>query len=105
MSKEKADTNHRMGKYTGYDVVDGGYRIAPRYEQQFDECNYREAGIKQLINSVLDHANNEMASIMERRQKLFEELADDIGIDLTSGNWSYGHGVLKKSPDTESEKH
>ena len=92
--KEK-NKNHHMGKRTGYELVDGEYHIAPLYQQQFEKLSYEVGGIKAMLDIVTSHASSDLEKIAKLRQQIFEELADDIGIDMKEG-WVYSGGIIKK---------
>lgn len=102
MTKEKIDTNHHMGKRTGYELINGEYHIAPTYWQQFDFLAFREAGIKKILEIITDHFADDLKNIKEAEHKIFIELADDLGIELADG-WTYSNGVLKRAESKASK--
>jgi hypothetical protein len=96
MGKTKNENpNHHMGKRTGYDLINGEYHIAPSYIEQFNALYFKEAGIKAMLNAVADHVSEDLKNTAEVRQKIFNDLSEDIGIDLKQQWEYYGNGVLK----------
>lgn len=73
---KKENPNHHMGKETGYELIDGVYHIAPMYSEHFDTLNYREQGIKNMLNAVTEH----------------------LGLD-TSKRYVYQRGTLREIPE------
>ena len=104
MKKEKINPNHHMGKRTGYELINGEYYIAHCYTDEFAELNYKEQGIASMFNGLIEHAQNDMKVIAKQRHDLFATIADDIGIDLSDGNWTYNpYGeFIKKVEKKES---
>ena len=93
--KEKENPNHHMGKRTGYELINGEYHIARLYSRQFQELNHRVGGIETMLNIVTSHAAKDLEELSKSRRRIFEDLADDIGIDLEEG-WTYVNYILKR---------
>jgi hypothetical protein len=101
--RKKENPNHRMGKQTGYELINGEYHIASLYQEQFTALNFKAEGIKSMLNIVTQHASDDLEEIAKQRQKIFNEMADDIGIDLKDG-WNYCNGVLRPVKKPEEKK-
>lgn len=100
----KKNKKHHMGKRTGYDLINEEYHIAPLYLEQFNELNQKTEGIKAMLDIVTSHASKDLEEISKIRGKIFEGIADDIGIDLKEG-WTYCNGILKRVEDGKEAKH
>ena len=99
--KEKENPNHHRGKRTGYELINGEYHIAPLYWQQFEALNHKANGIQIMLHIVTSHASNDLEEMSKIRQGIFEDVADDLGIDLKEG-WTYSNCILKRiTPKSE----
>lgn len=96
MGDKKEVTSHHMGKETGYDLVNGEYSIAPLYCQQFDYLTNKEAGIKEMLNTVADHVAKDLEDIIKKKQEVWRKLSEDIGLDFKNKNWVYHNGIVKE---------
>ncbi len=94
--KEKENPYHHMGNQTGYDLINGEYHIAPLYVQQFDNLACEATGIRVMLEMVTTHAAHDLKTLSEVRMRLWKELEDDLGIDTTTGTWSYQRGVVRQ---------
>jgi len=95
MAKEKENPNHRMGKTTGYDLINGDYHIAPLYQERFAQIALKRQGIREMLDIVTEHAAKDLELLGEETQKLWQELAEDIGIKI-NGGWIYTDGIVSK---------
>ncbi len=95
MKKEKENHNHHMGKQSGYELINGEYHIAPMYVAQFDALEDRAIGIKHMLEIVATHASEDLEQIRKQQRRVWETLADDLGIDLSKG-WKYKNCVVSK---------
>ena len=96
MTKKKEDTTYHMGKRTGYSLIDGRYHIAPAYTIQFEDLRKQRAGIDEMLCIVTSHAAKTLEVIAGQDKKLWDEIIDDIGLDINV-EWVYYHsGVIKK---------
>ena len=103
MAKKKEGTN-RMGKRTGYDLVDGVYHIAPMYTRQFEELWALRRGIEDMLAIVIKHAAKDLEPINKAYTKLWCNLADDIGLVLgvPGKEWNYyTDGTIKQKEKAE----
>jgi hypothetical protein len=98
MKAKTKDTTHFMGKRTGYELINGEYHLAPFYCDQFARLNAEEAGIRKMLEIIIDHASADLKTIEERKKRVFEDIGEDLGIDLKTIGWNYHHGsgVLKQ---------
>lgn len=97
MKQEKniPNPNTHVGKHTGYDLINGEYHIAPIYRERFDEIFATEAGIEKMLSMVVDHVSQDLKHLALKRQALWLEVADDLGIDLKAHpHWRHVNGVL-----------
>ena len=92
---KKDNPNHKMGKLTGYEIVDGGYRIAPLYQERFSSLFFKRKGIEEMLAIVTRHASSDLVEISIELHRIWEDLSKDIGIDH-SESWTYLNGVIKK---------
>jgi len=95
MGKKKNNTNHHMGKQSGYDLIDGVYHIAPMYCKRFDDFRLRKAGIDEMLACVTGHASEELEQLYGQRKRLWDEIAEDLDLDA-SVPWIYYNGTIKK---------
>ena len=94
MSKTKnADKAYRMGKQTGYRLIDGVYHIAPLYQGQFEELAHKDDSIKAMLRAVTTHAVEDLEVISKARKKLWDFLIDDLGLD-SDVIWDYHNGKV-----------
>ena len=91
--KEKVNPNHHMGKQTGYDLVDGAYRIAPLYQNQLDFIIHQKEGIEQMVAMVTKHAAQDLTELSKKEQAIWNELSDDIGLPKDK-KWAYSNGTI-----------
>jgi hypothetical protein len=97
---ELVESTHRIGKYTGYDLINGEYHLAPQYVQQFNDLFHREKGIEELLKMVAHHAQEDLTAISKEKQGIWVTIGEDLGIDVTAnGNWRYSNGIIKKSQE------
>jgi hypothetical protein len=94
MANKNTDPNHRMGKTTGYDLINGEYHIAPLYQEQFNALLHEKGGIEDMLSAVTKHAQKDYEDISKREETLWERLAEDIGLDIHAG-WTYRRGIVK----------
>jgi hypothetical protein len=104
MKKEKSNPNYHMGKQTGYELINGEYHIAPTYQERFSHLTMKQVAIQTLVNSVMDHASQDLQEIIKQQQKVWEDLAEDIGIDIKL-KWVYNGSVLKLENPPKAENH
>ena len=102
MAKKKKDTNH-MGKHTGYELVDGVYHIAPVYISQFGDLGAQRAGIEDMLAMVTRHAAKDLEVVARAYRKLWDDVAEDLGLDITSGEWGYYRNGTIKQKDSHKE--
>ncbi len=103
--KEPENPNHHMGKRTGYHLINGEYHIAPLYVEQFDKLTNRQAGIKKMLAAVTENASEQLAQIAESYKRVWDELADDLGLDRNEV-WTIRNEIVKKQekPGSEAKK-
>lgn len=73
----------RTGKYggsgNGYELhEDGSYKIAPADGQSIEEILSEIESIKNLMDSVWDHAQKQLKEVENRRAKWFSEMAKSL---------------------------
>jgi hypothetical protein len=93
MKREKS--NHHMGKYTGYVLVDGIYYIAPTYQDRFQEIEHKKYGIEQMVAMVTKHAADDLTALSKINNSIWDELRDDLGLDPNK-KWLYINGTIKE---------
>jgi hypothetical protein len=99
MKKEKANPNRHMGKYTGYELINGEYHLAPLYVEQFDKLTERKFGINNMFEIIMRYVEKDLGTLAHDEHLLWEKLGDDIGINIKEG-WTYSdNGVVKKIED------
>ena len=100
MAKEKENPNHHMGKRTGYELIDGVYHIAPLYIQRMDEAQMRKVGVDDMLASVTKHASKDLEEIAKTYKRIWDDMADDLGLDFRDGDWQYSsNGTVRKKGD------
>jgi len=104
MKKEKVNPNRHMGKYTGYELINGEYHLAPVYQERFGRLIAREYGIKTLVNSINEYFAGDLAEIGKQSQQIYKDIAEDIGIDIVNEVWNYNGGILKCVKKIEDKK-
>jgi len=82
------ESNHHTGKRTGYELIDGVYHTAPIYHNQFMEITHRRDALDEMLNMVTAHVAKDLEDIRKTSHKIWEDIADDIGLDK-SKNWLY----------------
>ena len=103
MKAEPKNKNHHRGKRTGYELINGEYHIAPYYYEQFNKLQHKRKGIETLLTIVNQHAAENLEEISRVNQAIFNDLADDIGLDLKEA-WVHSHGIVKRQDSKELEK-
>ena len=81
MKQKAKETTHFSGKYSGYELIDGVYHIAPMYTDQFAKLSDRREGVNQLLKSVVRHVEEINREIALEQRGLWERLYDDLGFD------------------------
>lgn len=94
MKKSEGNTNHHMGKITGYELIDGEYHIAPLYRERFAKIALKRQGLREMLNMVTKHTAVDLEILIEEAQIVWDDLADDIGINLSDG-WEYLNGKIR----------
>ena len=94
---KKDESSHRMGKETGYQVINGVYHIAPLYWEQFEKINNDITGIKNMLDMVTTHAQKDLSELQRQQNLIFKKLSEDIGLDI-SKQWVYSNGTIKEIP-------
>lgn len=94
--KETADPNHKAGKYTGYEVRNGKYFIAPIYRQEMDTLLARMRGIDTVLKAVITFSGEDSARIQAERMTLWKRIEEDLALDISVGEWQYDyvHGCI-----------
>jgi DNA replication protein DnaD len=95
MKKEKENPNHHMGKYTGYELINGEYHIADQYTQAFYALNTRAESIKRVVRVVSDNAAEQLKDIVDAEHKLWKDIQDDIGIYISKA-WQLKGSIIKE---------
>ncbi len=101
--RKEMKAKHKMGKNCGYkELPDGSIIIAPTYQNKFDLLLEEEEGIRVFIQHTADHCHKILGGIYKKRKELWKAVAEDYGLDLTTGNWLYNpnRGTVKQTlPD------
>lgn len=98
------DANHKLGKRSGYSEVDGHILISPSHASVIDSLLDRfqsEKNASQEMLAILQAAWVERETATRASLRAWwQNLADDIGIDLKLG-WQYlpQIGGIKRNPD------
>ena len=100
VSREPVWDTHHVGKKTRYDLKGGVYSIAPLYQEQFDETAHEQKGIDDMLAMVTRHAADDLKRLSEKRQRIWDALQDDIGLDK-SVNWRYNSGEVREGKGDE----
>ena len=100
MRKEKENPNHRMGKQTGYELIDGEYHIAPLYQDRFENIIFKKKGIGDMLKIVTTHASEDLENLIKLENRIWKDLTEDIGLD-TKVNWTYNRGIVTKVPEKQ----
>ncbi len=101
MAKSKTEPagnpNYHMGKYTGYQLINGEYHIAPMYQGRFEALRERELGIRRMLDAVTGHAAAELAEIAKSEVNLWRDLGKEKGLDLANNyKYIYSKGIVHK---------
>lgn len=94
---DTAAPSHFMGKYTGYELVDGQYHIAPTYREEFDRIFEASRGVMDIVEAVNAFAAQQKAALHRREMGLFRRISDDIGLPLH--RLKYTHGIITVLPE------
>ena len=103
---KKVDPNHRMGKRTGYTLIDGKYFLAPVLTQRIDELAAQLAGLQGFLKCVSRFCTDEFQRIEVGRVAWWKDVADDIGLDISPAiQWRYSHekGYIEKMAPEEKK--
>ena len=85
---------HKMGKRTGYNEHrDGAIEVAPIYSKRFEDLLVDEEAITNLLKKIVEHCNNLQRKVAESRRRLWDDLADDYGLDR---NKPYNYNTTSK---------
>lgn len=92
-----SDPYHKNGKRSGYSLPpDGSIGIAPMYSARFDDIISEKAAVSEVLALVTKTAQDRLGAISKRLTALWEELREDIGLDLKQ-QWYYdGEGYLRR---------
>lgn len=94
--KEKEDTNHKMGKHTGYyQFEDGSIGIAPRYIDEYKALAAEEQAISDLLAHVMQHCARMQTKVNAQSSRLWDELGEDIGLNYRDFEYSVDMRVGK----------
>ena len=88
MIKKLKETNHFMGKHSGYELIDGVYHIAPMYVDGFEKLQDRTISVDQLLKSVTRHVMEINKEIASEQRNLWRRLYEDLDLDK-SKNYCY----------------
>lgn len=110
MGKKKTvddDSGHRMGKYCGYTLKEGGLiRPAPTYAQQFEKLSSERNGINDLMKLFSSHCADLLAEMNRINVRLWDSICADYGLNKETHNISFDgtHIVLtpKSAPTPDS---
>ncbi len=90
--KEKISPNHRMGKYTGYELVRGEYHIAPTYTDSFTRLSDRRISTDTFMQSIVKYVTEINKGIACEQRKLWEQIYEDLGLDRTK-RWTFNYAT------------
>lgn len=90
MKNKTEDKNYFMGKETGYELINGVYHVAPRYQNIFERIMAQKTGVDALVQSVSKYAAETGAQIASEQSRTWVMLYDDLGLDKTK-NWGYDY--------------
>lgn len=99
--QKEENPNHHMGNHTGYELIDGEYHIAPMYQEQFEALGIKAEAIRELLRIVNRHTEDDLVEILKIRQRLWQDISDDIGLD-PGLEWIYSGGIIKRKEDKEN---
>lgn len=102
---KKKNSQHYMGKNTGYELKDGVYYIAPYYINQFDELSSKREGLNQMLGMVSRHVAQDLQEILKAELKVWQDVKEDINL-ADNVNWVYLAGKIyqKEAPkETKGE--
>ena len=97
MAKKKE--THQSGLYSGYDLVDGRYFIAPMYKEQFEGLRDRRRALIECTEMAQVFARDSLQQLNKEQRRLFERIGEDLGMDMGPGTpwyYLYQDGCLEK---------
>ena len=103
MAKKPKETTHRMGKHSGYSLINGVYHIAPMYVSQFEKFADRRAGIDRVLKCITTHAMEVNEAIAEAQRRLWNSLIEDLGLDKSKGYSYKQDGTIREIQEEKKE--
>ena len=73
---------HKMGKHCGYnEYEDGSIEVAPKYSKPMLDIATKEQGINAMLEAVSAHAAAMHRDCQTTRDRIWDDMADDYGLD------------------------
>ena len=90
---------HKMGKYCGYDEYENGsIRIARTHSEVMARAMAQHSAVEELLKMVTRCSTELLTTIVETKQKFWDDLQNDYGIDMNDKNWSYSFYNKRVTP-------
>ena len=107
--KQEAGPVKKMGLHTGYwENEDGSLSIASRYTDEYKALAAEEQAISDLLSHVMQHCARMQTKVNSQRNRLWDELATDIGLKFDDFDYSVsirdGKLIKRAKPDTAMGK-
>lgn len=81
--------DHKSGKYTGYELRDGKYFVAPMYVEQLQSLKEESMAVEDLLRSVSGFATKQFAALRKRQHEIWTRMSDDLGVDFIAAEATY----------------
>ena len=98
-------SEHRIGKYTGYDIDGDRISPAPVHVDAMERLREQEVGIRTLLDAVNSYAQRSFAELERQRHEWWVRLSEDLGIDfiVRTARYDYRERVILLTLDADAD--